>query len=98
MTLKGLADRLRAARAAADLTQGAVASALGYVPETIANWERNRAEPSASDLARLAVLYRVSVDWLLTGEPRMPHRFERAERCAHDVPITDRCVACEVPK
>jgi transcriptional regulator with XRE-family HTH domain len=98
MVLQGLSGRLRAARAAADLTQGAVASVLGYVPATVANWERGRTEPGASDLARLAVLYHVSVDWILTGTPRMPHSFERCERCEHDIPITDRCTACEVPK
>jgi len=97
MSLKGLASRLRAARAAADLTQGNVAAALGYHVATIANWERGRAEPCASDLARLAALYRVSVDWLLTGASRLPHRFERdaVDRCEHEIPIADRCTRCE---
>lgn len=95
MALQGLGDRLRAARAAANLTQGTVASVFGYVPETIANWERERTEPSASDLARLATLYHVSVDWLSTGNPRMPHRFECVDRCPHGIPIADRCKQCE---
>jgi len=94
MALKGFAERLRAARAAADMTQGNVASALGYTPQTVANWERDRTEPCATDLARLAAVYRVSADWLLTGAARMPHRFERAT-CAHGVPVAERCRACE---
>lgn len=97
MTLQGFAERLRAARAAAGLTQSAVANAFGYTSQTIANWERERTEPCATDLARLAALYRVTADWLLTGRPRLPHRFERASRaaCEHGTPIVDRCMACE---
>jgi transcriptional regulator with XRE-family HTH domain len=97
MALKGLAERLRAARAAASLTQAQVAAALGYQPTTIANWDRGRAEPCATDLSRLATLYQVSADWLLTGQARLRHRFGQ-ERCPHGVPVTDRCTACEVSK
>ncbi len=101
MPLVGLAERLRAARAAAKLTQGAVSSALGYTPPTIANWEHARSEPGATDLVRLASLYRVCVDWLLTGA-RMRHRFEvpgaataRIDTCSHGTPIAERCMPCE---
>lgn len=94
MPLQGLAARLRAARAAADLTQVAVAAVFGYTPPTIANWERARTEPSLADVGRLATLYCVSCDWLLTGRARLPHRFGR-ERCEHGKPITDRCMPCE---
>lgn len=102
MSLQGFAERLRAARAAAALTQGTVAAALGYSETTIANWEHDRSQPSPEDLARLVTLYRVSADWLLSGAPRLPHRFEGPKlsnagrrMCPHDVPITDRCVPCE---
>jgi transcriptional regulator with XRE-family HTH domain len=95
MVLQGLATRLRMARAAANLTQFAVAQALGYTSTTVANWERSRTEPCSTDLTRLASLYRVSVDWLLTGSPRLPHRFDGCERCQHGIPISDRCEACE---
>lgn len=95
MTLQGFAERLRAARAAADMTQGTVASALGYTAQTIANWERDRTEPCATDLARLAALYRVTADWLLTGRARLPHRFEHPA-CPHGTPVADRCRACEL--
>ena len=104
MSLKGLAERLRAARAAANLTQCTVANTLGYKAPTVANWEHDRAEPCATDLLRLATLYRVSVDWLLTGA-RMVHRFEPRPKsvpggdgyvaCPHGVPIRDRCMSCE---
>lgn len=88
---RDLPERLRAARAAADITQALLGRTLGLTESTIANWERGRSEPGAGDLAGLARALRVSVDWLLTGSP-LPHRFER---CPHDVPYVDRCVACE---
>ncbi len=99
MSLVGLAERLRAARAAATLTQGAVASALGYTPPTVANYEHGRTLPDAADLLRLATLYRVSADWLLVGA-RMSCRFEHAPKglCPHGVPFaTERCLPCEAP-
>lgn len=90
MHLDGLPDRLRAARAASDFTQKQISEKLGYIQKTIANWERGRTEPCAYDLAQLACLYSVSADWLLTGSPRLPHRFGTA------VPVcAQRCIACE---
>lgn len=76
MTSQGTPERLRAARAAAGLTQEQVGRALGVSAQTIANWEHGRTSPSTADVARLAALYRVSCDWLLTGKPRLAHRFE----------------------
>lgn len=76
MFVEGLGERLRAARAAANFTQVYVAARLKCHSATLANWERGRAEPSATDLSRLATLYDVSADWLLTGSP-LKHRFER---------------------
>lgn len=93
-----LPERLRAARAAADITQGDVAEALGCSPNTIANWEKDRSTPCAPDLVKLIRLYGVSADWLLTGIARLPHRFgppKLSQRCVHGVPFSDRCIACE---
>jgi len=100
MPLDGLAGRLRAARAAADLTQTQIATALDCSKQTISHWEHGRAQPCGSDLARLARIYVVSVDWLLTGLPHLPHRWGGApalvpERCPHGIPYADRCLACE---
>jgi len=71
----GFANRLRAARAAANIQQKAVAAVFSVTPETVANWEHGRATPSAEYIGRLALLYRVSTDWLFTGVAAMPHRF-----------------------
>lgn len=97
MPLKGLAERLRAARAASALTQVQVAEHLGFSPLTIANWERARSEPGVGELSKLVVLYEVTADWLLTGHERLPHRFEtlKVHRCRHLVPLSERCTRCE---
>ena len=70
----GLPGRLRAARAAARLNQRSVARVFGVTLNTIANWENGRSVPSITRIGRLATLYRVSTDWLLTGVAAMPHR------------------------
>lgn len=91
------------------MTQVAVSGALGCTTDTVGNYERGRTEPRLSDVVRMARLYRVSLDWLLTGSARLAHRFEGASvkptgangrviertRCRHLVPYGDRCKACE---
>lgn len=63
-----LGDRLTAAREAAGLEVGSLAKALGLRPETLAGWEADQAEPSASLMGRIATLTGVSPLWLLTGQ------------------------------
>ena len=94
MKLPGLPKRLRACRAAADLTQEAVANVLGVTPDTISNYERGRTEPSLADIVRIARLYGVSVEHLVAGSTPTP------PRCLHGIPAHERCGACEatVPK
>jgi len=60
-----LPERLRAARAAAQLSQEKVAEKIGVTAQTVASWEQGRTTPNATDLARLATVYAVSSDWLL---------------------------------
>ena len=93
MLIEGFSERLRAARAAAQLTQQFISDELKCTSATIANWEHDRAVPGSDDLARLATLYHVSADWLLTGK-RMPHRFESSP-CPHGGQISERCLECE---
>lgn len=67
--LPHLADRLTQARLAAALEPHTVAHALGVHQATVTNWETGKTEPKASQVVRLAVLYRVAPSDLLLTEP-----------------------------
>ena len=95
MFLTHLAARLRAARAAASLTQETAADAAHVSASSLANYEHGRAEIGASTLWQLASIYAVSADWLLTGSTPMPHRLHGAASCNHGTPMADRCRWCE---
>lgn len=60
--------RLKLAREMAGLKQGEAAEALGLDQGSISEWETGKVEPSPGALVKLAALYGVSIDWLLTGE------------------------------
>jgi HTH-type transcriptional regulator, cell division transcriptional repressor len=63
-----LGDRLTAAREAAGLTQGELATRLGVRARTLRDWEDDVSEPRANRLQMLAALLGVSLRWLLTGQ------------------------------
>ena len=65
---KLLADRLKEARKLAGISQGNVARIIGLHRPTISEIEAGNRRVSASELARLAQVYDVSVSWLL-GQP-----------------------------
>ena len=62
-----LVTRLKEAREAAGLTQGQVARRLDLHRPTISEIEAGRRKVSAQELAAMAELYGVSVDWLVHG-------------------------------
>lgn len=70
---------------------------LSVSPRNVANWEAARSRPSFEILVKLAEIYRVSLDWLLTGKHRLPHSFVTpTDLCPHLVSLTkDRCLVCE---
>ena len=64
-------DRLRECRQKANLSQKYVALSLGIAEPSVSNWERGKTRPSNENIAKLADLYGVSVDYLLgrTDDP-----------------------------
>ena len=58
-------DNIRAARAAANLTQTALADMLGVTQKDISRWENGVREPSATWIKKLAEALGVSADELL---------------------------------
>ena len=62
---KNLADRLRAAREMAGLSQGQVARLLEVHRPSISEIEAGRRKVSADELAQFSELYGVELDWLV---------------------------------
>ncbi len=66
-----IGQKLKTARAAAGLTQEAVAEALGVSRQTISNWENSRTYPDIVSVIRLSDLYDISLDALLKEDKKM---------------------------
>jgi transcriptional regulator with XRE-family HTH domain len=69
---KGIAARLRWARAQAGLSQGQVAQRMGVHRPTISQIEAGERNVRIDELDRLAELYGVSRDWLVDGDKVLP--------------------------
>src|SRR5205809_901426 len=69
---KGVADRLRAAREHAGLSQGQVAKTLEYHRPTISEIEAGRRKVSSDELVKFSKIYGVSLSWLVDEEPGVP--------------------------
>lgn len=65
-------QRVRVARANAEMTQTQLARTLGLSRASIANIEAGRQSQYAEGAAEMAAVLRVSAGWLLTGEDPAP--------------------------
>src|ERR1700757_1858759 len=77
--LSALADRIRAARRAAQMSQAELAENLHVASSAVAQWEAaNGTSPRIEKFPALASAMGVSVDWLLTGrgDQRRPRHFD----------------------
>lgn len=61
---KILSERLRSLREQHNMTQEAVAKAVGIAPRTYQHYEAGEREPHVSTFVALAQLYHVSLDYL----------------------------------
>lgn len=66
-TATSVASRLREAREASGLSQGQVAKKMALHRPTISEIEAGRRKVSAEELSAFAVIYGVSVQWLVNG-------------------------------
>jgi SOS-response transcriptional repressor LexA len=71
---KTLAQRLKTARAAMHpaITQRDMAKKFNVTAGSVSLWESGSTEPNSEVLAELARTYKVSVDWLVGLEDRLP--------------------------
>ena len=64
-TTTELAARIRSARMAIGLSQRGLAARTGVSAGAVAQWELGTSSPNTEHLAKLADIFRTSVDWLL---------------------------------
>jgi transcriptional regulator with XRE-family HTH domain len=67
-----IAERLRAAREQAGLSQGQVARILDWNRPTISEIEAGRRRVAAEELSRFAEIYGVTIAWLTKSDPTAP--------------------------
>ena len=70
-----LGSRIEQARDAMQLSARQLARRIAVKPETLENWERDRSEPRAEKLMKLAGILQVPMVWLMTGDT--PEAYER---------------------
>jgi len=75
MTHSTLGSRIEQARDAKQLTERQLARRVSVKLETLANWERDRSEPRAEKLMKLAGILQVPMVWLMTGDT--PEAYEK---------------------
>lgn len=63
-----IGERLKSLRQASGMNQMQVAQVLDIKRETYASWEIGRSSPKYDLLIKIAQLYNVSLEYLLTGE------------------------------
>lgn len=63
-----LGSRIKAARAAAGLSQTGIAEHFGISRNAVSLWESDATQPETNRLPTLAKILKVSAEWLLTGD------------------------------
>lgn len=64
-----LGPRIATLRRAAGMNQKALAKKLRISPSAVGMYEQGRREPSLEILAKMAEIFNVSIDFLVTGKP-----------------------------
>ncbi|MBV9654386.1 MAG: helix-turn-helix domain-containing protein [Acetobacteraceae bacterium] len=67
MSDHGIGARIRSARKDLQLTQDALATAVGVTRSAVAQWETDRAGQITGNLTRIAAVLGVNVEWLVHG-------------------------------
>ena len=65
---KQVGERIKELRSKLGWTQAELANKSGFTPQTVSNWESGSREPDIETLVKLAFLFNVSLDYLLSGK------------------------------
>ena len=76
---KKLGQRIREARIASGFSQEDLGDALKLTRSSVSLWEKGRSIPDAANLKSLAEVLKVSENYLLTGQGKVPVRKELPE-------------------
>ena len=69
--METIGDRIKSKRKEAGMTQLELASKLNVTDRAVSKWEQNEGNPDISILPRIADLFNVTLDYLMTGvEPK----------------------------
>ncbi|MBQ8834283.1 MAG: helix-turn-helix transcriptional regulator [Oscillospiraceae bacterium] len=71
-----LGQKLKDARSRADMSQEALAKAIGVSRQTISNWENGRSYPDIGSLLKLSDLYGLSLDEMLKEDQAVKAHYE----------------------
>lgn len=91
-------DILRQARERAKLMQDEAAEMIGVSKQTLSKWENGKTEPKASQVHKIAEIYKISADYLCAGKvdsgSKDPMEFMRKlEKYGKHVGYTDYAIA-----
>ena len=67
-----LAEKILALRTEQGLSQGDLAEKLEVSRQSVSKWETGQATPDLDKIIKLADLFGVTTDYLLTGKPTLP--------------------------
>lgn len=86
-----LGARIATLRRSAGWSQAELAQKLQISASAVGMYEQGRREPAAEQLVRMAALFEVSVDYLLTGKPENEQQRQRAQQTVlHSVEEMDK--------
>lgn len=63
--MESVGARIKRLRTNADMTQSELAARLGKSESAVRMWELDKSEPRIEALRQLAVIFNVSVDWII---------------------------------
>ena len=72
-------ERLKELRKQAHLTQVELASKLGIVQSSYADWERGKKKPTQDNLVKIAQIFNVSVDYLVGNSEEKTDELDNIE-------------------
>lgn len=70
--LREIGERLQLARTQAGISQKSAGLHMGRTRQAVSSWEAGETEIGAEQIGRLAALYCVTTDYLITGQLAVP--------------------------